>query len=303
MSFPLLSDPCVPSLSDPSGESGSAGPLFSPGDHYIFVSLGSGSSGNSYFLEHQGCRLLIDAGLGSRMIRSGLRHIGIPPETLAGILVTHDHADHIRGVGGLATHYGIPVYASIAVSEALLTSRHVSEDLGSLLCPMVVGDTWRLGRMRITSFEVPHDSTQNVGYIIESSAGVLVLITDIGHITPDITEAVGRANYLIFESNYDPEMLVRGSYPEFLKSRIMGGQGHLSNLQASEFMAKNYHLDLSFLALCHLSKENNHPDLAWKTMECRLSAEGVRVGKDLQLMTLKRTTPSSKIILRPSDLL
>ena len=275
-----------------------AGGLFSPTDAYHFVSLGSGSSGNSYLVDYRGTRILLDAGLGPRTINLSLKRLGVSMESLSAIFITHDHADHMRAVGVLASRYFLPVYASVAVCNALLRSRFITENISASLRPLVVGDTVEIGAMRITSFEVPHDSTQNVGYLIESDAGVLGLVTDVGHLTEDIASAVARANYLIFESNYDPEMLAGGTYPPFLKSRISGGLGHLSNIQASDFMAKHYHLDLNFLALCHLSKENNHPDLAWKTMDNRLFKEGIRVGKDLELHSLKRSVVSEVFTLQ-----
>lgn len=267
-------------------------------ESYRFVSLGSGSSGNAYLLEYHGVRLLIDAGIAPRTLRTLLQNNGCAPEALTAIFITHDHADHVRGVGVLASRYNIPVYASPTVATTLRTSRYISEDLTPFLRPMPVGTTETMGDLRITSFEVPHDSSQNVGYLLECPAGTFVLVTDVGHITSDISWAVGQANFLVLESNYDPEMLRNGTYPDFLKARITNGTGHISNVQAAEFMAKHYHLDLSYLALCHLSKENNHPLLAWKTMEHRLSAEGIRIGKDLELLTLKRAVPSDVAFLK-----
>lgn len=262
------------------------------GNAIKFASLGSGSSGNCYYLAAQNTRILIDAGIAPRMIVQRLKSLSIPIREIGGMFITHDHADHVRSVGLLATKYGIPVYASPMVAEVLLNSRYISEDLSPYINVIEVGETLSFGDLEVLSFEVPHDSCHNVGYSITTSAGVLSLITDIGHINEPIREAVSRSNFLIFESNYDPEMLMGGSYPDFLKQRIMGGEGHLSNRIAADFIAENYHMDLKFLALCHLSKHNNHPELAYKTMENRLFNEGIRVGKDLQLHVLGRSTVS-----------
>ncbi|WP_052095421.1 MBL fold metallo-hydrolase [Porphyromonas cangingivalis] len=262
------------------------------GNSIKFASLGSGSSGNCYYLAARNTRILIDAGVAPRMIVQRLKSLSIPIREIGGIFITHDHADHIRSVGLLATKYNIPVYASPVVAEVLLNSRYISEDLSPYIRVIEVGETLSFGDFEVCSFEVPHDSSHNVGYSITTSAGVFSLITDIGHINDAIRKAVRRTNFLVFESNYDPEMLVGGGYPDFLKQRIMGGQGHISNKMAADFMAELYHLDLKFLALCHLSKHNNHPELAYKTMETRLFKEGIRVGKDLSLHVLGRSTVS-----------
>ena len=145
---------------------------------------------------------------------------------------------------------------------------------------------------RITAFEVPHDSTDNVGYYIEYGDHKFTLATDVGHITKTVSKYMGMANHLIIEANYDEEMLQFGTYPAFLKERVASPTGHLSNREAAEFLATHYDPKLKDIWLCHLSRDNNHPELAYKTVDFRLFQEGVRVGKDVSLHALKRTTPS-----------
>ncbi len=270
-------------------------PLFPPerGDSMHFASLGSGSSGNCYYLRYRDTAILIDAGVAPRTILQRLKTLSVQPEEISGIFITHDHADHVRSVGLLATRHDIPVYASPKVAAILAGSRYISEDLTPYIREMEVGRAVEVvAGMEILSFEVPHDACHTVGYSVTTSAGVFSLITDIGHVSPEIRTAVERSNFLVFESNYDPEMLTGGSYPDFLKERITSGSGHISNVEAANFIAESYHLDLKFLALCHLSKHNNHPDLAFKTMEHRLFNEGIRVGKDLDLHVLGRSSVS-----------
>lgn len=145
---------------------------------------------------------------------------------------------------------------------------------------------------RIESFEVPHDGTDNVGYCIEIDGKVFSFLTDLGEITPTAADYISKANYLILEANYDEEMLKMGPYPQYLKERIMSRTGHMSNAATAEFLAENITEHLRYIWLCHLSKDNNHPELAYKTVEWKLKNKGVIVGKDVQLLALKRNTPS-----------
>ncbi|WP_235317647.1 MULTISPECIES: MBL fold metallo-hydrolase [Porphyromonas] len=271
-------------------------------DYITFFSIGSGSSGNCYFFSYFGTSLLIDAGLRGRTIADALKDKGIDPTSLSGILVTHDHADHVRGVGSIATRYHMPIYATRKVMHALITSRYIQEDITGYLKPIDLNKALEIGSIKVHAIPIPHDSTDNIGYMIETPVGVFTLMTDIGDVTPEVEGAIRQSNFLVFESNYDEEMLKGGKYPQFLKERITCGTGHLSNTKSAECLACNYHLDMTFIALCHLSKDNNHPDLAYKFVEHRLFREGIRVGKDLELMVLKRSIPSEKLFLRRGEL-
>ena len=144
----------------------------------------------------------------------------------------------------------------------------------------------------IESFEVPHDGTDNVGYFITIDNKSFCFVTDLGEITPLVASYIQRANYLIIESNYDEEMLAMGPYPEYLKNRIASSSGHLSNQTTSRFLAEHIDTHLKYIWLCHLSKDNNHPDLAYKTTELALRDRGIIVGKDVQLFALRRNVPT-----------
>ncbi len=144
----------------------------------------------------------------------------------------------------------------------------------------------------ITAFEVPHDGTDNVGYCINIDGKIFSFLTDLGHITPTAAEYICKANYLVLEANYDEEMLKMGPYPQYLKERIAGPNGHMSNRETADFLAENINESLKYIWLCHLSKDNNHPELAYKTVELSLRNKGIIVGKDVQVIALKRNTPS-----------
>ena len=243
-----------------------------------FISLASGSSGNCYYLGTDTYGILIDAGIGIRTVKKTLKDFNILMESIRAVFVTHDHADHIKAVG----HLGEKMNSSYCMTEKLSTSvRYLEKQV-----PMMLED------FRIESFEVPHDGTDNVGYCIEIDGKVFSFLTDLGEITPTAADYISKANYLILEANYDEEMLKMGPYPQYLKERIMSRTGHMSNSATAEFLAENITEHLRYIWLCHLSKDNNHPELAYKTVEWKLKNKGVIVGKDVQLLALKRNTPS-----------
>lgn len=146
--------------------------------------------------------------------------------------------------------------------------------------------------LRIEAFEVPHDSCDNVGYLIEYENLKFTIATDVGFVSDTVGNYLRRSNFLVLEANYDEEMLKFGSYPDFLKERVSGKYGHLSNRAAADFLATHYMSDWKTIWLCHLSRENNHPELAYKTVDIGLAQKGIHVGKDIELNVLKRITPS-----------
>ena len=146
--------------------------------------------------------------------------------------------------------------------------------------------------LEITPFEVPHDGSDNVGYFIEVGEKKFCIATDLGEITDIVSSYIDQANYLVIESNYEEQMLAMGRYPQFLKIRVSGPRGHMSNQATAKYLASHFNEHLKYIWLCHLSEENNHPELAYKAMTMEFSQYGIIVGKDVQLNVLKRTTPS-----------
>lgn len=257
-----------------------------------FLSLASGSSGNCYYLGTPQYGILIDAGIGIRVIKKVLKDKLIDFSSIIALLVTHDHADHIKTVGCLGEKYNIPVYTTEGVHRGIEKSRYVEETLIHSRRLIKKEEPFNIRDFQIIAFEVPHDSTDSVGYYIEFGNHKFTIATDVGHITEEVGKYINMANHLVIETNYDEEMLRFGSYPAFLKERVSSPTGHLSNREAADYIAKNYNPHLKDIWLCHLSRDNNHPELAYKTMDIRLFEEGIRVGKDVSLYALKRTTPS-----------
>lgn len=255
---------------------------------YKFFSLGSGSSGNCYYLGTNENGILIDAGIGIRSVQKALREYGVAFEKIKAILITHDHADHIKTVGCFGDKYNIPVYATETVHEGIQRNKMVQADLYQSKRVIEKEVPFTIGDFMITAFDVPHDSIENVGYHIEFEGQTLVLITDIGCITEKIRNYACKANHLIIESNYDEYMLQAGRYPYYLKERIRNGMGHLSNRLSAEFIASIYNDNLQNIWLCHLSQDNNHPEIALKAVEEILALNGVVTNKDVKVETLSR---------------
>ncbi len=258
-----------------------------------FISIGSGSSGNCYYLQTADDAMLIDAGVGVRTLKKHLHEYGIRLDSVNRILITHDHADHIKAVGVISTEYNTPVYATrevhVGISRNYCVPKKVPGDNARVI---ERGASVKLGDFTVTPFAVPHDSSGNVGYKIEAEGVTFCLMTDIGHVTEDMQEYIGEANYLVIEANYDEEMLKTGPYPQHLKVRIDGLTGHLSNRACGEALANYATSELKRVWLCHLSEENNHPVLAQKTVEQTLRSYGIIAGKDFGLEVLKRKSPS-----------
>jgi len=257
-----------------------------------FLSLASGSSGNCYYLGTTGYGILIDAGINIRAIKKILKEKEIDFEKIIAVLVTHDHADHIKTVGCLGEKYNIPIYSTELVHDGIDRSRFVEETLFQSRRIIEKGVPFMIRDFRIEAFEVPHDSSDSVGYMIQFGNHRFTIATDVGYITDTVLRYLCAANHLVLEANYDEEMLRFGNYPDFLKERVSSQTGHLSNRDAAEFLAHNFSANWKNVWLCHLSRENNHPELAYKTVDIRLIQEGIRTGKDLNLNVLKRMTPS-----------
>lgn len=266
--------------------------LFSPKPKYRLLSLSSGSSGNCYYLGTSQYGILIDAGIGMRTIKKNLRDYGVAMESIVALLVTHDHGDHIKSVGGIGGKLNIPIYATQAVHGGISRSKYLDVNIAASRRVIEIDKSFQIKNFEITAFEVPHDSIENVGYQIKFQNETIVIITDIGRITETISQYAATANHLIVEANYDEEMLAQGKYPYHLKQRIISGNGHLSNRLAGELICKVYHDKMDEIWLCHLSQDNNHPELAYKTIEYALKEKGILVDRDISLKVLSRGKPS-----------
>jgi len=224
------------------------------------VTLASGSSGNSTFIEMGGARFLIDCGISCRRIEKSLNLLGIPPDTLDAIIITHEHNDHIRGLPIFNNRYNIPIF----VSHKLASKGQHLDFLnypGTIISEFQPGEPFMLDGIEITPFSLPHDVIDHVGFRIAGEDGVLTHATDIGHITKNLIDYAYGSDYLLIEANYDDDMLWNGPYPIFLKNRISGPLGHLSNEDCCDVLEQLIHPELLGIVLVHMSKENNATDI------------------------------------------
>ena len=208
-------------------------------------------------------------------------------------------------MGVVSTEFDIPVYATKDVHDGIGRNFCVPKKVPEENQRVIEKDQrMKLGAFTVTAFSVPHDSSGNVGYRVEVSDEdtgeevTFCLMTDVGHITEDMQQYIGQANYLVLEANYDRQMLKNGNYPQHLKVRIDSPTGHLSNDDCGEAIANYASPDLKHVWLCHLSEENNHPVLALKTVEQVLRSYGIIAQKDFIVEDLKRKTPSEVYELR-----
>jgi phosphoribosyl 1,2-cyclic phosphodiesterase len=255
-----------------------------------FFSLGSGSSGNCYYFGNACQGILIDAGIGSRILRKELRQIGIDFSQILGLFVTHDHHDHIKSVGTLGERYHIPVYATAKAHEGMDNSYGMTQKLSaSSRRYLENGQEIELGEFKIVSFSVSHDGTDNAGFFIRYRQHAVMVATDLGYVNDSLRNYIQEADIAVVEANYDPEMLQDGKYPYYLKQRILSDTGHLSNHDAGAFLADGWHENLHHIYLCHLSNDNNHPALAKKTVERYFEDKGLLCGVDVEIVPLKRS--------------
>lgn len=257
--------------------------------HMKFISFGSGSSGNCYYLLEDGIGLIIDAGIGIRSFKKYFREYGFTYPTLKAILVTHDHTDHVKAVGALSGEYNLEVFATEEVHKGILNNYYTHKKVRPELCRTYLpGDDWSIGPFHITTFTVPHDASHNCGYFIETATTNFCFITDAGSFTPEMISFIRRARNLVIEANYDAAMLDEGPYPLHLKKRIKAPTGHACNAETARILEENLAATTENIWLCHLSEENNHPELARKTIAQTLERSECKS----QLHVLRRRIPS-----------
>ena len=263
-----------------------------------FLSFGSGSSGNCYYLENDDNAIIIDAGVGIRKLKKWVKEYGINLSAVKGIIITHDHADHIKAAGYISIEQNIKVFATAAVHRGIRHNINAMKAIPAGNAIEIETDVpFSLAGFTITAFPIPHDSAENVGYSIQYGDRTFCIMTDIGAVTEDVRKHIGESDYIVIESNHDREMLLGGKYPRRLKERIMSGMGHLSNAQTAKALVENVSERTKHIWLCHLSEENNHPELARKTIECEFRAYGIIAGKDFELDILRRLIPTGPWIL------
>lgn len=229
-----------------------------------YCSLYSGSSGNCFFIQSNKTKLLIDVGVSAKKVITALSNLNIDINNIDAILITHEHSDHTKGLVALSNKYNIPIYANKQTWNALnsITSKIPSD----IIRTFNLLEDFKIGEFKIFSFPIPHDAVNPCGFNIYYKNKKISVATDIGHISLDLLNYLKNSNSILLEANYDPEILKISSYPYLLKKRISGNTGHLSNEEAGKALATLYNCGLKNAIIIHLSKENNFPELAYKTI-------------------------------------
>lgn len=236
-----------------------------------FTAFASGSSGNCGLISQGDTHVLIDAGISLRRIRSALASLGLSPEELQGVLITHEHADHISGIPMLTKHCGLPLFAPCAA--ATFMSR-ADAGVEAYMHRIGENETFTIGSLRIRSFPTPHDAACSVGYRFESESGVFGYCTDCGSLTDEVCEGLRGCDTAVIESNHDEELLRYGKYTVVLKRRILSDRGHLSNENCGKLAVTLAESGCRSFILGHLSRENNRPELAYDTVRTALDRSG-----------------------------
>jgi len=251
-----------------------------------FASLVSGSSGNAILVSDGRTHILVDCGLNGKRTMLALGEIGIDPSELSGILITHEHSDHISGVGVMTRRYGTPVYANAGTWAAMEQGIGKIEH-GNVRC-FDTNVQFEIGNIGINTFAIPHDAAEPVGYNFFIGGKKISIATDIGYVSDTVVSSLAGSETVVLESNHDLDMLRGGGYPVYLKRRILSDEGHLSNESAARIAAMLVNSGTTRIMLGHLSGENNIPRLAYDTVAQAITDIGAAVGSDVVLGVAQR---------------
>lgn len=262
-------------------------------------SIASGSSGNCVYVGSDATHLLIDVGISGKRTEAGLKELGLKMNEIDGIFITHEHADHISGLGVLARKYGIPIYATKGTIEAIRHSSSVGEIDQSLFQTITPDEKCIVKDLSLYPMHTSHDAADPVAYRISHGSQKVGIITDLGCYTDYTVECLKDLDVLYLEANHDVHMLQVGPYPYYLKQRILGERGHLSNESAGKLLSRLLHDKMQAIVLGHLSKENNLPELAYESVRVEVTMSDTKYnGNDFPLYVAKRSEVSDIITVK-----
>jgi len=249
-------------------------------------SLSSGSSGNCIYVGNDSSGLLIDCGVSGKEIFEGLKNIGVCTTTIKGILVTHEHSDHTKGIGVVSRKLNIPIYANSKTWEG------IGDSIGKIKSENIklfdTGTDFEINEIGIKTYNIPHDAAEPVGFSFMKGSRKVCIATDLGYFSEEVKSNIKASDMVLLEANHDIEMLKVSQYPYFLKRRILSDVGHLSNEAAGKAVLELLDSGVNKILLGHLSKENNFPELAYETVKSILEENKVKIGKDIELNVAPR---------------
>lgn len=261
--------------------------------------LFSGSTGNSIYIACGGVRLLVDAGVSAAREEAALREIGVDVRDVDGILVTHEHIDHVKGLGVLCRRFGVPVYANEGTWQGILEKE--SGIPARCVRTFYTGEDFYIGGVNVRPFAIPHDANEPVGFAFDCQGMRCGVATDIGHISDGWMDAVAGCQALVLEANHDVEMVERGPYPQRLRRRILGRKGHLCNEDCARALLELAKKGTRAVSLAHLSADNNLPELAYNTVCEALGGAGYAIGSDISVTVARRDRVSDMLILESDE--
>ncbi len=259
-------------------------------------SIASGSSGNCIYVGSNNTNLLVDVGVSAKRIECGLKGIDVLPDTIQGILITHEHSDHVKGLGVLARKYNIPIYATYETARAVKNIKSLGDISEELFHSIHPDQAFSINDIEVEPFSISHDASNPVCYTLQSEGQKVGIATDLGKYDDYIISKLEESELLYIEANHDVNMLMVGSYPYYLKQRIVGDRGHLSNETSAALISKLIHPKLKHILLAHLSKENNYEELAYETVCCELMSRGSNFLAD-NISVAHRDQPSQMVIV------
>ena len=271
--------------------------LFSCLSPFVFCSFASGSSGNCYYVGKQDEGLLVDVGISAKYVLKYLTKNDLPLSSIKAILITHDHIDHVKGLEALTKQRPIPIYAHSDCLQGIREGRATQLVDVALFHEIEPMQDLEICGIHIKPFPVMHDGRGAMGYYFEYEGHTLTIATDIGMLDKVVKDQIRKAENIVIESNYDVEMLEKGSYPFILKQRISGPFGHLSNVESARFVAEIYHPLIKNIMLCHLSENNNMPELALQCLYKQLKAKHVHLDPSTSIFPLPRHKSTGFIYL------
>ncbi|HJA11876.1 MAG TPA: MBL fold metallo-hydrolase [Candidatus Mediterraneibacter merdipullorum] len=259
-------------------------------------SIASGSSGNCIYVGSDDTHLLIDTGISRKRIEEGLKELDIRGDELDGILITHEHSDHIQGLGVFSRKYEVPIYATPGTLEGIRSSSSLGRIPDGLFHPVHTDAPFVLGDVTVHPFAISHDASEPCAYRLECGGKAAAVATDLGKYDAYTVEHLKDLDAVLLEANHDIHMLEVGGYPYYLKQRILGDRGHLSNELSGRLLCDILHDGLKHIILGHLSKENNYAGLAYETVKLEVTlADNDYRGEDLDMFVAGRDTVSEVI--------
>lgn len=262
------------------------------------MSIASGSSGNCIYIGSDNTHILIDDGISKKRVLEGLKALDLTADDLDAILITHEHDDHIHGLGVLERHKRMPIYGTSKVLSYIQRSKSLGQLPEGICTSFSAGDCFTIKDLTIQTVPVSHDALDPVAYVVSSGIKKAGVITDLGVYNEEIVEAFSGLNTLLIESNHDVNMLMTGPYPYPLKQRILGTRGHLSNEDCGRLLGRILNDNIQHLYLGHLSKENNFPELAFETVRLEIDlGDHPYQAKDFNIQVAKRDMPSDIIYI------